>query len=409
MTEVEKVIIRGVGAVSALGRAASGPAYAATGPGFVARTFAPPGWPGPVAAITAEAEAALAVLRTDAALRPLDRAALLAVLAAREAGVNAGWFGEGRVLSDFASPPIAVGIGSSRGATGRLEEAFAGFQEVGRTAPTTSPLTTPGNLAAAVAHDLEAQGAAVGAAVSHSSTCSSALQALGTGLAWLKAGLADRYLAGGTEAPLTPFTVAQLRAVGIYSGLAANDYPCRPGQVAVQAGNTFVLGEGAAVFALERAVPQPGDLVLASVGFGFERAASRTGITPDGQHFQRAMQQALKLAGRTAQEVDTLILHAPGTLAGDNAELAAAQAVFSEHLPELLSNKWLLGHTLGAAGALSVDFARWLLLNPTAPAPAPPYASRLSPSATPVKPRRCVMVNAAGFGGNAACALVELA
>src|SRR5207237_3984286 len=128
--------------------------------------------------------------------------------------------------------------------------------------------------------------------VSHSSTCSSALQALGTGLAWLRAGLADRYLAGGTEAPLTPFTVAQLRAVGIYSARPADDFPCRPGAASASA-NTFVLGEGAAVFALERAVPRPGDLLLAGVGFGFERAASRTGITPTGDHFQQAMRQAL--------------------------------------------------------------------------------------------------------------------
>ncbi len=405
-TTTERVIIRGWGAVSALGFEAGPAGYAPDGPGFRDRPFAPPGVTVAVAAVTAAVEAAVAALRHEAALRPLDRAALLGILAARRAMAAAGW--DRTRPPAAADPEIAVGIGSSRGATGRLEDAFADFLTAGRTPPTTSPLTTAGNLAAAIAHDLERRGAAVGAAVSHSSTCSSALQALGTGLAWLRAGLADRYLAGGTEAPLTPFTVAQLRAVGIYSARAAADLPCRPGQAAAPPANTFVLGEGAAVFALERGVPPPGALVLSSVGFGFERAASRTGITPDGQHFQQAMRQALRLAGRAPETVDTLILHAPGTSAGDAAELAAVRAVFGAHRPELLSNKWLLGHTLGAAGALSLDFAQWLLRNPETAAPAPPYPGELSRWGGRGRPRRCVLINAAGFGGNAACAVVEV-
>ncbi len=403
MVPSEAIIIRGAGAVSALGFAAATD-YAAAQPAFSVRDFLPPGIRLPVAAVPAEVETALTTLRTELALRVLDRAALLAVLAARQAMAAAGWISAG--LDSSSAPPITIGIGSSRGATGRLEEAYAGFLTDGRTGPSTSPLTTPGNLAAAVAHDLLGRGGAVGAAVSHSSTCSSALQALGTGLAWLKAGLADRYLAGGTEAPLTSFTVAQLRAVGIYSGLDAVEGPCRPGQAGASA-NTFVLGEGAAVFALERAVPRADETVLSAVGFGFEQAASRTGITPNGHHFQQAMRQALRLAGRAPAEVDAIVLHAPGTLAGDAAELAAVRAVFGPAQPALLSNKWLLGHTLGAAGALSLEFALWLLNNPLEPAPAPAYAGFLTAATAPPRPRRCVLVNAAGFGGNAACAVME--
>ncbi len=406
---MEAVVVRGVGAVSALGFEAD-EAYAAA-PAFQELAFAPPGSAVAVAAVAPDVEETLAQLRTEPALRALDRAALLGVLAARRAVGRAGWLTAAASGPD--APEIAIGLGSSRGATGRLETAHADFLTTGRAAPTTSPLTTPGHLAAAIAHDLEARGAVAGAAVSHSSTCSSALQALGTGFAWLTAGLADRYLAGGTEAPLTAFTVAQLRAVGIYSDLFADDLPCRPGATGATA-NTFVLGEGAAVFALERAVPRPGDVVLRAVGFGFERAGSRTGITPTGEHFQRAMRQALRLANREPADVDALILHAPGTVAGDAAELAAVQAVFGvegrgRRYPALLSNKWLLGHTLGAAGALSLDLAIWLLRNPIAAAPAPGYAGFLTGVGRPARPRRCVLVNAAGFGGNAACVVVEVA
>ena len=304
---------------------------------------------------------------------------------------------------------LAVSIGSSRGATHHLEHYHAEFLREGAVPAAASPLTTLGNVASWVAFDAGAVG---GAALSHSSTCSSAFQALGNAVAWLRAGLADRFLAGGTEAPLTAFTLAQMRAIGIYSPFAAADWPCRPG-----AGRpaTFVLGEGAAVFALEQvgaaaaaaevaAAPGRPLLRLESVGFGFEAIGSKTGLSPDGQHFQTAMRRALHQSSRAPADVDALVLHSPGTPAGDAAELAAVRAVFGENQPALLSNKWLIGHTLGASAALSLDFALHVLEHQQWP--APPFATYLT--AAPTRPIRRILVNAAGFGGNAASALVSL-
>lgn len=394
----EAIIIRGWGSVSALGFSEELPS--SLHPSFVNRDFGATGEMVAVAALPPAAEEQLQALRHEPDLRSLDRAALLGILAARRARQQAGWQEAGEEGS------TGVAIGSSRGATGRLETDHAQFLASGQTAPSTSPLTTPGHLASAVARDLAGT---VGAVIGQSSTCSSAFQALGTAVAWLRAGLADRFLAGGTEAPLTAFTVAQMRAVGIYSALDAADYPCRPLQHSASPINTFVLGEGAAIFALERGRAISGDLVLAAVGFGFERAASKTGITSDGQHFQQAMRQALKLAGRSLPEIDTVILHAPGTVAGDAAELAALHAVFGPSLPELLSNKWLLGHTLGASAALSLAFACRLLRHPTRALPLLPYPNRFAAESSPVRPRRRILVNAAGFGGSAASVLVEVA
>ncbi len=295
-----------------------------------------------------------------------------------------------------------MSIGSSRGATGRLEEFHAGFLAEGSVPAAASPLTTLGNVASWVAFDAGQEGAA---ALSHSSTCSSAFQALGNAMAWLRAGMADRFLAGGTEAPLTDFTLAQMRAIGIYSPFAAADWPCRPG-----AGrpSTFVLGEGAAVFALERgsrtalqAAPAAA-LLLEGVGFGFEAIGSKTGLSPEGRHFQQAMRQALTQAHALPETIDAVVLHSPGTPAGDAAERAALRAVFGEHQPLLLSNKWLLGHTLGASAALSLDFALHIL--ETQHWPTPPFATDVNGPAP--GPMRRVLVNAAGFGGNAASVLV---
>ncbi|TYZ14166.1 beta-ketoacyl-ACP reductase [Hymenobacter lutimineralis] len=399
-TAADLIVIRGRGRASALGTARewAGPL---TSPFSTHPTNLP------VAALPAPAEEALAELRAShPAFRQLDRTVLLALLASRQAAVEAGWAPESTGSQNSETNiQLAVSIGSSRGATGRLEQFHAEFLSEGNVPAAASPLTTLGNVASWVAFDAGSKG---GAALSHSSTCSSAFQALGNAVAWLRAGMAERFLAGGTEAPLTGFTLAQMQAIGIYSPLAAADWPCRPG-----AGrpSTFVLGEGAAVFALEKlsgaawaAAGRPSLPVLEGVGFGFEALGSKTGLSPDGQHFQQAIRHALQQAHALPADIDAVVLHSPGTPAGDAAERAALRAIFGENLPPLLSNKWLVGHTLGASAALSLDFALHVL--ETQQWPVAPFASDLAAAAP--KPIRRILVNAAGFGGNAASVVVAL-
>ncbi|WP_022823347.1 beta-ketoacyl synthase N-terminal-like domain-containing protein [Hymenobacter norwichensis] len=410
------IVIRGRGRVSALGTDAATYAPVSYAP---FQTQAVGSHNLPVARLPATAEAAVAALqRRYPAYRQLDRTVLLALLAARQATAEAGWNPEATLPHTPLTPniekpatenqqPITVSIGSSRGATGRLEQFHADFLADGAVAAASSPLTTLGNVASWVAFDAGSHG---GAALSHSSTCSSAFQALGNAMAWLRAGMATRFLAGGTEAPLTDFTLAQMHALGIYSTFPAADWPCRPG-----AGrpSTFVLGEGAALFALEKvtaaslATGQRTDepvFVLEGVGFGFEAIASKTGLSPDGQHFQQAIRQALHQAGCQPANVDAVVLHSPGTPAGDASERAALRAVFGEELPAFLSNKWLLGHTLGASAALSLDFALHVL--ETQQWPAAPFVTDLAKATS--RPIRRILINAAGFGGNAASVLVTL-
>ncbi|GAB2476237.1 beta-ketoacyl synthase [Hymenobacter qilianensis] len=399
MSDDNLILIRGRGSVSALElrgnftASSPQPAFASRQTGT--RTL-------PVGSVPAGVEEAISSLRhAHAPYRQLDRTVLLGLLAARQATAQAGWAAQ--------DASLGVSIGSSRGATGRLEQFHADFLADGVVAAAASPLTTLGNVASWVAYDAGAVG---GAALSHSSTCSSAFQALGNAVAWLRAGLADRFLAGGAEAPLTDFTLAQMHALGIYSTFAPQDWPCRPG---AGAPSTFVLGEGAAVFALERvsratlaaeqATASALQFRLESVGFGFEAIPSKTGLSPDGQHFQTAMRQALQQANCPPDAVDALVLHSPGTPAGDAAERRAVAAVFgTEEAPQLVSNKWLVGHTLGASAALSLEFALQILTHQTWP--APPFGTYLAPA--PTRPIGRVLVNAAGFGGNASSALVSL-
>ncbi|TGD82515.1 beta-ketoacyl synthase N-terminal-like domain-containing protein [Hymenobacter wooponensis] len=396
----ELIVIRGRGRVSALGQSL---AAIGTASPFTTRQLGQ--YSLPVAALPAVAEEALQELRRSSpSYRQLDRTVLLGLLAARQATAAAGWTSPGETSP--TNNQLAVSMGSSRGATGRLEEFHTEFLREGSVPVAASPLTTLGNVASWVAYDAGSTG---GANLSHSSTCSSAFQALGNATAWLRAGMATRFLAGGTEAPLTDFTLAQMQAIGIYSPFAAADFPCRPG-----AGkpSTFVLGEGAAVFALEKvsaaSLTKPDHepvAVLEGVGFGFEAIGSKTGLSADGQHFQLAMRNALGQSGRELVDIDAVVLHSPGTPAGDAAERAALRVVFGDELPLLLSNKWLIGHTLGASAALSLDFALHVL--ETQHWPTPPFPTDLAPAQS-ARPLRRILVNAAGFGGNAASAIVSL-
>jgi 3-oxoacyl-[acyl-carrier-protein] synthase II len=389
------IIIRGIGSISPLGADSLtvGQAYRLGRPAFQSRLYQ--GARLPVGALPEQAEALLKSLAAEKkAYQALDKSVLMAMYAARQAVADAGW---------QSSTGIGINIGSSRGATGLYEQYLEDFLASGKVASQASPVTTLGNVSSWVANDLQAQGPII----SHSVTCSTALQALANGYAWLRAGLADRFLAGGAEAPLTPFTLAQMKAIGIYSPDAAHPYPCRPHNREGQ--NTFVLGEGAAIFALEQWTGEQGTggdaplVELEAVGFGFETIGSKTGISPDGRNFQLAIREALSRCDGQ-EPVDLAILHAPGTIAGDAAERRALELVFGEaQVPVITSNKFLVGHTLGASAALSVAYGCHILRTQQyLPLPYPHLAA-----IQPAKEIKRILVTAAGFGGNAAAILLK--
>jgi 3-oxoacyl-[acyl-carrier-protein] synthase II len=340
-----------------------------------------------VGRLSEDAERELAAFVAERrSVRAFDRSAQLAAFAAREAIRVAGW--QGGVAA-------GVAVGSSRGATGLLEhhhEAFVRSPET-RLPNRTSPLTTLGNISSAVARELEVARLEADMAADLSMTCSTAAVALLTGAAWLRAGFGSRYLCGGAEAPLTPFTLEQMGAVGVLSRGEFDTWPCRGS--AASKPNSMVLAEGAAMIALEaHAAPEQALAYLAGVGSAVERAESLTAMSEEGAGLQLAMRRAL--ADARLERVDAIVTHTPGTTLGDAAELAAVRAVFGEELPLLVSNKWLIGHTLGASASLSLAFAVDLLNGE--PAPRYPYPVPFVQH-DPARPIRSVLVNSAGFGG----------
>ncbi len=330
----------------------------------------------------------------------LDRTVLMAMHCAREAAEQAGW-----ERAD-SGPRTGVNIGSSRGATGILEEFHTAYvrSPSQRLDPLTSPTTTLGNISSTVAHDIGANGPEL----SHSVTCSSGLHAIFNGIAWMRAGLADRFLVGGAEAPLTGFTVAQMKALRIYTNETNSEFPSRPCASEAPLHDTLALGEGGAIFAIEKLtgaqIKEKKQTVLGVIegfGYGIESPGTATSVTEDGLALRNAMTMALKSLP-SGDAVDMIILHAPGTIKGDRSELNAIKIVFGGKLPVLLSNKWFIGHTFGASAALSLEYALLILAGDDYI--DFPYPVMFENQRRPV---RRIMINAAGFGGNAASLIVS--
>ncbi len=352
----------------------------------------------PVASLTESDDCKLTEISThNASFRNLDRATQMAISTAREAKESASW---------PEDCELGVNIASSRGLTSSLERAIEDFQTTGRLSPTTSPLTTSGNLSSSV---LQSIGPTEGFSFSHSMTCSSALFAIANASAWLNAGMCERFIAGGAEAAITPFTIAQMRALGIYSPLpSSSEFPCRPCALPQDgAKNTFVLGEGAALFALQKieAAIEEEQITISPPGYGHEKIKSLTGMSTGGDCFVKAMKMAINNDSDT-RPIDIILLHAPGTYIGDRAELTAIRSVFKTP-PYLFSNKCLYGHTFGSSGALSVASAINILQ--TNNVPTFPYDTILKSSerTLPDRPVKKIMVNSAGFGGVAVSVILS--
>ncbi|PPK86621.1 3-oxoacyl-(acyl-carrier-protein) synthase [Neolewinella xylanilytica] len=370
--------IAGYGAVSAAGtsRAASAQTYASGSP--CSRRDPATGLPVfPVTNLKHSPDAAI-----FSGARPTDRAGKLALAAAEMAVETAGWRGK----------EFSILVGCSRGPTESWEQTYDEFLREGRPPVRTSPLTTLGSLAFLLADYFGTTELATGMSV----TCSSGSHAILQGVALLQSGMTDRVLVGGTEAPLTTFTLRQMQALRVYAEPADDErYPTRP---LTGDPTGMALGEGAAFLALERRANHH-PFALDGVGFSRERHQSSTGISAAGTALQTAMLAATTQSDR---QPDAIFAHAPGTRKGDAAERAAIEAVFGREASIITSMKWATGHTFGASGPLAVVAA--LQMMEAKAIWLPPYL----PTPEVAKPPENALINATGFGGNAVSISVTL-
>lgn len=338
-----------------------------------------------VAVIPKEIRDQIEVLKSeDVKYKSLDETVLLAILVSREAIKNAGW----KQGDDFG-----INIGSSRGATQLFEKYHKEFLETGKTATLASPTTTLGNISSWVAHDLKNNGPEI----SHSITCSTALHAILNAVAWMQSGMANKFLVGGSEAPLTAFTLAQMNALKIYSK-EEGEFPCRAFDLN-KTKNSMVLGEGAAVVCLELGEPKNALAYIEGIGYATDTLEHNISISDEAECFQKSMKMALQ--NTSLQDVDAIVMHSPGTLKGDISEYKAIQKLFGNNLPMLTTNKWKVGHTFGASGMLNLELAIMMINHDHFI--SVPFAEKQNLR----KSIKKVLINAVGFGGNAVSILIS--
>jgi 3-oxoacyl-[acyl-carrier-protein] synthase II len=322
------------------------------------------------------------IMASDSKYKHLDKSVVMAIFVARKCFEN----------SHFFDTNVGINFGSSRGATTLFEKHHSDFITDGFVSTFTSPSTTLGNLSSWVSHDLQTNGPEI----SHSITCSTGLHAILNGIAWLQSGMSNQFLVGASEAPLTPFTLSQLSALKVYS-TEENALADRCLDFS-KTTNTMVLGEAAACLSLslssENAIAK-----ITGIGFATEVLSSSTSISSDAKCFQKSMKMAI--GTNKLEDIDAVVMHAPGTIQGDGTEFEAIKIIFGNNLPMLTSNKWKVGHTFATSGLLSIELAILMLQNQQII--ESPFYKNLT-----TKPLRKVLINAVGFGGNAVSILLEL-
>ncbi len=345
MNDVNRVVVTGLGAVSPLGQTAA--AYWANlkqGVSGLGPVTLAPDAQDLTQKVVAEVKGFEPLKHfEERALSTLDRVSQFAVVAAREAIANAGL-----VIDMPLSLRTAAIIGTGAGGQGTLDDNYRRLYVDHKTR--VFPLTIPKLMANAAASQVSMQCGLRGPAFVVASACASATHAIGLSFHMVRSGMVDCAVTGGSEACITFGTVRGWEAMRVMAPDA-----CRPFSIG-RAG--LILGEGAAMMVLEpleRARARGADILAEVVGFGMTADAADL-TAPDVGGMSRAMEGALADAQLAPQDIQYINAHGTGTAANDVTETEALHKVFGAHAGKLAvsSTKSMVGHALGAAGALEM-------------------------------------------------------
>ena len=271
----------------------------------------------------------------------LDRVSQFAVVAARQAVSQSGL----ALRGELAERTAAI-IGTGSGGHTTVDESFHRLYAEG--AARLHPLTIPKAMISAPASQVSLSCGIKGPTFAVSSACASATHAIGQAFHMVRSGSVTCAVTGGTEASITFGAMKGWEAMRIMS-----TDTCRPFS---KDRKGMVIGEGAAVVvleALEHARSRDADILAEIVGFGMS-ADSKDLTAPDANGMARAITATLADAALSPNMIDYVNAHGTGTTANDYAETVALHRSFGAHARQLAvsSTKSVVGHTLGAAGAL---------------------------------------------------------
>jgi nodulation protein E len=402
---MRRVVITGMGCVSALGNSARDTWQAmkegrgGIGPltGLDDPTLRTP--------VAAQARAFVATEHfDDKRLVLLDPVSQMALVAAREAVAQAG------IVFDAVAERAAVVIGTGIGGAGTQDQMARRLYAEKN--PRVHPMAIVRVMPNAPASQISLEFGLRGPTFAVASACASSNHAIGQALLLLQTGQAEVALAGGAEACITLGTVKAWEAMRVLA-----DDTCRP----FSAGRRgLVLGEGAGVFVLETLehAQARGAVILAELAGSGMSADAADIVMPDAGGARRAMQGALAMAGLNPDDVDYINAHGTGTQANDPTETRAIRALFGGHANRLAvsSTKGAHGHALGGGGAIELVAAIGAVAEGVVPptinylGPDPECDLNVVPNSAQQRPVRAALSNSFAFGGlNAVLAVKRFA
>jgi len=340
--------------------------------------------------------------------RRMSRFAQLAVAAARQA-IDAS----GLAIGDHNRDDIAVVLNTGGGGLQEVAVGEVTYRDRGR--DRVSPFMVPMMSPSMAACQISIQNGIRGPVITSVAACASGVQAFTEAQRLIERGDVDVVIAGGTESAIMPVAFAALANMGALS--KRNDDPQRASRPFDAERDGFVFGEGAAVLVVEsaeHAAAREATVIAEIAGGALTGDAFHISAPdPSGYGATLAMQRALRDAGLEPEQVDYVVAHGTSTPLNDATETKAIRAAFGEHADRLAvsSNKSMVGHTLGAAGAISALAAVLAIRDRTLPptinheSPDPDCDLDYVPNASRQADVDVAIINGFGFGGQNAVAV----
>jgi len=401
---MQKAVITGMGVVSPIGNDVdtfwASIKAGKSGVGPITR-FDATNFDSKVAAEVKDFDPSLFMERKDA--RKMALFTQFAVAASVQAWKQAGLEGSGVDLER-----TAVVLGNGIGGIEIFEQSHAKLLESGPSR--MLPLTVPMMIGNEAAGNVAIHFGIKGPVLTTVTACASGSDALGQALDMIRSGRADVVVAGGTEGATSAFAVGAFCMLKALS-TAYNDDPTKASRPFDAARDGFVIGEGAGIMVLESLshARKRGAPVLGTfLGFGMTGDASSIAIPePEGRHAARAMSLAASDGGINVDDIQYVNAHGTSTSANDAVETKAIRLAFGRHADALMvsSTKSMIGHTLGAAGAIEAIVTVLSLRDGVAPptinleTPDPACDLDYVPGSARRAPLRHAISNSFGFGG----------
>ena len=341
-------------------------------------------------------------------VRRMDRFAHFAIAATREALEDAKL-----EITDENRDRVAIVMNTGGGGIPTIESNVTAMalQGPSRVSPLVIPIFAPNMASSQVSIAFGIHGPTITSAAA----CASGVQACVDAVRLLRSGEADVVVTGGTEAGITPVALTGLANMQALS--RRNDDPQRASRPFDLERDGFVFGEGGAVLILEteeHAARRGASVYAEALGGALTSDAFHlTAPEPSGRGARMAMTNALERAGMEPRQIDYIAAHATSTPIGDTAETRAIKGAFGAHASNVAvsANKSMIGHLLGAAGAVSavacVLAIRDGLVPPTINLEFPDPECDLDyvPNVARRMTVNAAMVNGFGFGGQNASAI----